>query len=172
MLLPWSWQSPLSAVRVLMYSRRDLGRGLSFYAPGLATAQRQLSELAAWSQWYSERFAILLPCSGQSPPSVVWGMGPNLRVGSGSGSIWFQTVAMGLTTWNTWRSWNWLVFPLKTRHFNITALPAFMSLSSDRIMTWPVCRLCRSISSWNSGSQIGDPPIFIESLSHTCQFRL
>jgi hypothetical protein len=43
MLSPWSCQSPLSAVRVRMYSHRDLVRGLSSYRPGLVRAYRQLS---------------------------------------------------------------------------------------------------------------------------------
>jgi hypothetical protein len=46
MLSPWSCQSPLSAVRVCRYSRRDLVKGFSFYRPGLVTAYRQLSQSA------------------------------------------------------------------------------------------------------------------------------
>jgi uncharacterized membrane protein YiaA len=46
MLSPWSCQSPLSAVRVRTYSRRDLVRGFSCYRPGLVRAHCQLSESA------------------------------------------------------------------------------------------------------------------------------
>ena len=46
MLSPWSCQSPLAAVRVRTYSRRDLVRGFSCYRPGLVRAHRQLSESA------------------------------------------------------------------------------------------------------------------------------
>jgi hypothetical protein len=46
MLSPWSCQSPLSVVRVRMYSRRDLVRGFSHYRPGLVRAHHQLSESA------------------------------------------------------------------------------------------------------------------------------
>ena len=46
MLLPWSCQSPLSAVRVRTYSRRDLVRGFSCDHPGLVRAYRELSESA------------------------------------------------------------------------------------------------------------------------------
>jgi len=46
MLSPWSCQSPLSVVRVGMYSCRDLVRGFSGYRPGLVRAHCQLSECA------------------------------------------------------------------------------------------------------------------------------
>jgi len=69
--------------------------------------------------------------------------GPNSRVGSGSGSTRTRTVATGLTT-------------RKTRHFNTTTLPPIKYLSSDRIMTWSVRRLCSSSRSFTSRSQICD----------------
>jgi hypothetical protein len=46
MLSPGSCESPLSAVRVHMYSCRDRVRGFSYFSPGLVRAHRQLSESA------------------------------------------------------------------------------------------------------------------------------
>ena len=82
---------------------------------------------------------------------------PNSRVGSGSGSdpepnrcngsyhTKTRTVAIGP------------VLPPKTRHFNITTLASIKYLSSDRIMTWSVCRLCSSSRSFTSRFQICVP---------------
>ena len=83
--------------------------------------------------------------------------GPNSRVGSGSGSTQNRTVATVLTTQKTRPTGNGPVLPPKTRHFNITTLPPIKYLSSDRIMTWSVCRLCSSTRSFTSRSQIFDP---------------
>jgi len=46
MLSLWSGQSLLSAVRVCMYSCRDVVRGFSCYRPGLVRAHCHLSESA------------------------------------------------------------------------------------------------------------------------------
>jgi hypothetical protein len=84
-------------------------------------------------------------------------MGPNRRVSSGSGSTWNWTVAMGFTTRKTRPTGNGPVSLPKTRHFNITTLPPIKYMSSDRIMTWSVRRLCSSTCSFTSGSQICNP---------------
>jgi len=49
------------------------------------------------------------------------------------------------------------VLPPKTRHFNITTLPPIKYLSSDRIVTSSVCRLCSSSRPFSSRFQICDP---------------
>ena len=79
---------------------------------------------------------------------------PNSRVGSGSGSdpepnrcngsyhTKTRTVAIGL------------VLPPKTRHFNITSLPPIKYLSSDRIVTWSICKLCSFMRSFTSRFRI------------------
>jgi len=52
--------------------------------------------------------------------------------------------------------WKWACFTTKTRHFDIITLPAIEYLSSDRIMTQSVCRLCISNRPFPSRSQICD----------------
>ena len=81
---------------------------------------------------------------------------PNSRVGSGSGSDlepnrWngsyhtkTRTVAIGP------------VLPPKTRHFNTTSLAPIKYLSSDRIMTRSICKLCSFMRSVTSRFQICD----------------
>ena len=88
---------------------------------------------------------------------LVLATGPNSLVGSGSGSTRTRTVATGLTTRKTRHIGNGPVLLLKTRHFNTTTLPPIKYLSSDRIMTWSVRRLCSSSRSFTSQSQICDP---------------
>ena len=80
--------------------------------------------------------------------------GPNCRVGSGSGSTRTRTVAMGLTTWKTRTVGNGAVLPPKTRHFTFTILPPIKYLSSDRITTWSVRRLCSVTPSFTSRLQM------------------
>jgi len=48
------------------------------------------------------------------------------------------------------------VLPPKTRHFNNTTLAAIKYLSSDRIVTWSVRRLCSSSRTFTSRVQICD----------------
>jgi len=79
---------------------------------------------------------------------------PNSRVGSGSGSdpepnrcngsyhTKTRTVAIGP------------VLPPKTRHFNITSLAPIKYLSSDRITTQSVAKLCSFMRSFTSRFQI------------------
>jgi len=64
---------------------------------------------------------------------------------------------MGLTTRKTQPIGNGPVLPTKTQHFNITTLPPNEYLSSDRIMTWSVCRLCSSSHFSTSPSQVCYP---------------
>ena len=66
-------------------------------------------------------------------------------------------VATGLTTWKTRPIRNEPVLPPKSRHFNSTTLPPIKYLSSDRIMTWSVYRLCSSSRCFTCRSQICDP---------------
>jgi len=75
-------------------------------------------------------------------PQLVLAMGPNSRIGSGSGSNPEPNRCNG--------------FPHKTRHFNITTLPPIKYLSSDRIMIWSVRRSCSSNLCFTSRSQICD----------------
>ena len=49
------------------------------------------------------------------------------------------------------------VLPPTTRHFNLTTLTPIKYLSSDRIVTWSVHRLCSFTSSFSSRVQICDP---------------
>jgi len=50
-------------------------------------------------------------------PCIVYAMGPNSRVGSGSGSTWDGTMTMGLTTRTTWTVAKGPVSPPSTWHF-------------------------------------------------------
>ena len=50
-----------------------------------------------------------------------------------------------------------LVLPPKSLHFNLTTLAASKYLSSDRIVTWSICRLCRVGHSSTSRDQLGNP---------------
>jgi len=52
--------------------------------------------------------------------------------------------------------WNWAGFTSKTRHFNLTIWAPIMYLSSDRIMTWLICRLYSFSPSFTSSFQICD----------------
>jgi len=74
---------------------------------------------------------------------VVLAMGPNSRFGSGSGSNPEPDRCNG--------------FPPTTRHFKSTILAPIEYLSSDRIVTWSVRRLCSFSPSFPSRSQICDP---------------
>jgi len=68
----------------------------------------------------------------------------------------FRTRAMGLTTRKTRPIGNGPVIPPKTWHFNITTLPPIEYLSSDRIMTWSLRRLCSSSLICTTRSHICD----------------
>jgi hypothetical protein len=81
-------------------------------------------------------------------------MGPNCQVGSRSGCTQTRTVAMGLTTWITQPIGNGLVWIPLTQHFNITTFPSIKDFCSDCIVTWSVCRLCRSGRFFTSRPQI------------------
>ena len=83
--------------------------------------------------------------------------GPNSRVGSGSRSTQNRPIPTGHTTRKTWPTGNGPVLPLKTQHFTITTLPPIKYMSSDRIMTWSVRRLCSSTRSFTCRTQICDP---------------
>ena len=101
---------------------------------------------------------------------------PNSRVGSGSGSdpepnrcngsyhTKTRTVAIGPD------------LPPKTRHFNITTLPPIKYLSSDRIVTSSVCRLCSSSRPFTCRFQIWDstdiPCVAIENPLISCKMGL
>jgi len=73
---------------------------------------------------------------------AVLATGPNCQFGSGSSSTQIWTVAMGLTTRKTCTIGNGPVLPPKTRHFKFTILAPTKWLSSDRITTRSICRLC------------------------------
>ena len=88
---------------------------------------------------------------------LVLATSPNWRVGSGSGSTWTQTVAMGLTTRKTRTVGNGAVLPPTTWHLKLTILAPNKYLSSDCITTWSVCRLCSFSRSFTSRFQICDP---------------
>jgi len=104
---------------------------------------------------------------------LVLAMGPNSRVGSGYGSTRNRTVATDLTTRKTWTIWNGPLLPPKTRHFKFTILAPIKYLSSDRIMTWSVCRLSSFGRSFTSRSQICDQTnicwVVIENLPIWCK---
>ena len=82
--------------------------------------------------------------------------GPHSRVGSGSGSTRNRTVATSLTTRKTRTVGNGPVLPPKTRHFKFTILAPIKYLSSDRITTWSIRRLCSINSYFTSRIQICD----------------
>jgi len=89
-------------------------------------------------------------------PCIVLVTGPNARIGSGSGSTRNRTVATILATRKPWHTGNGPVLPRNTQHFNMTTVPPIKYLSSDRIMTWSVRRLCSSTRCVTSKSQICD----------------
>jgi len=74
---------------------------------------------------------------------LVFATGPHSRFGSGSSCNPEPDCC------------NW--FPPKTRHFKSTILAPIKYLSSDRIVTWSVRRLCSFSPSCPSRSQIWDP---------------
>ena len=82
--------------------------------------------------------------------------GAKYWVGSHCGSTPNRTVALSLTIWKTKPIANWPVLPPNTRHFNITTAPPIQFLSSVRIITWSICRLCSSSRSFTSGYRICD----------------
>jgi len=84
------------------------------------------------SMWISK-----LTCS-----PLVLAMGPNSRFGCGFSSDPEPDRCNG--------------FPPKTRHFKSTILAPIKYLSSDRIVTWSVCRLCSFSPSFTSRSHICD----------------
>jgi len=72
------------------------------------------------------------------------GLEPGLNCCNGSYHTKTRTVAIGP------------VLPPKTPHFNSTTMAPIQYFSSDRIMTWSICRLCRFSRSFTSRLQIGD----------------
>ena len=76
------------------------------------------------------------------PPNSVLATGPNSRFSSGSGSNPEPDRCNG--------------FSPKTRHFKSTILAPIKYLSSDRIVTWSVRRLCSFSPSFTSRSHICD----------------
>jgi hypothetical protein len=55
-----------------------------------------------------------------------------------------------------WFHCNWAGFTSKTRHFNTTSLTPSKYLSSDRIMTWSICKLYSFVPSFTSRFRICD----------------
>jgi len=88
--------------------------------------------------------------------SLVLATGPTCQVGSGSSSTRTRTAPTGLTTRKTQTVGNVAVLPPKTRHFKFTVLAPIKYLSSDRITTWSVGRLCSFSRSFTSRFQIWD----------------
>jgi len=89
--------------------------------------------------------------------NLVLATGPNCRFSSGSSSTRNRTVTTGLTTRITRTIGNGLVSPPKTRHFKFTILALIKYLSSDRITTWSICRLCSFSRSFTFRFQICNP---------------
>jgi hypothetical protein len=87
---------------------------------------------------------------------IVLATGRNSRVGSRYGSTRNRTMATGLNTPKTRTVAIGPVLPPKTRHFKFTILAPIKYLSSDRIVTWSVCRLCSFSRSFTFRSQIWD----------------
>jgi len=87
---------------------------------------------------------------------VVLATGPHSQVSYGSSSTWNRTVAIGLTTSKSRTVGNGPVLPPNTQHFEFTVLPPIQYLSSDRIMTWSICRLCSFSFSFTSCCEIWD----------------
>jgi hypothetical protein len=83
-------------------------------------------------------------------------MVPNSRVGSWSGSDPEPNRCNGSYHTKTRTVAFGPVIAPKTRHFNTTSLPPIKYLSSDRIMTWSLCKLCSFMRSFTSRFQIFD----------------
>jgi len=86
----------------------------------------------------------------------MFGKVPNSRVGSGSGSNPEPNCCNWSYHLKTWTVAIGLVLPPKTWHFNITSLAPIKYLSSDRIMTRSICKLCSFMRSFTSSFQICD----------------
>jgi len=80
----------------------------------------------------------LLSCSLSLAVATV----PTLRIGSRSGSNLKPDHCNWFYRTKSWTLAIGPVLPPKTRQFNITSLLAIKYLSSNRIVTWSVCRLC------------------------------
>ena len=104
---------------------------------------------------YAASLVAINKATSWSQPLVL-ATGPKCRVGSRSGSTRTRTVATGLTTPKTQTIGNGAVLPPKTRHLKLTILAPIKYLSSDRITTWSVCRLCSFGRSFTSRFQICD----------------
>jgi len=109
-------------------------------------------------------------------PLIVLATVPNSRVGFGSGSDPEPNRCNGSYHTDTRTIAIGPVLPPKTRHFNITTLAPIKNLSSDRIMTWSVCRLFSSSRSFTSRFQICDPTnicwVAIENPIVSCKIGL
>jgi hypothetical protein len=121
---------------------------------------QQLARLAldVTSNWVStmKRIILLSSMSCKGVGWVVLATALNCQVGSRSGSTRNWTVAMVLSARNTRTVGNGVVLPPKTRHLKFTILAPIQYLSSDRITTWLIRRLCSFSRSFTSGFQICD----------------
>jgi len=79
---------------------------------------------------------------------------PTCENGSALGLDLDRNRCNGLYHAKTWTVAIGPVLPLKTRNFNCKTLAPMKYLSSDRIVTWSLCRLCRSRRSVTSRFQI------------------
>jgi len=87
---------------------------------------------------------------------MVLATGPNSGAGSGYGSAQTRNAAMGYITRKTRTIGNGPVLSPQTRHFKFTFLAPIKYLSSDRIMTWSVRRLCSFSFPFTSRCQVCD----------------
>ena len=125
----------------------------SILAPAQSTRQAESTEPAS----ESIRVNLQKIEAGQSCRRIVIATGTNRRVSFGCGydpelnccngsyHTTTRTVAIGP------------VLPPKTQHFSITSLAGIRFLSSDRMVTWSICRLCSFMRSITSQLQICDP---------------
>jgi len=111
--------------------------------------QREIHRWRWWkrrAQWHPHRQLAIMLATDRNSPLV-----------SDSGSTWNWTLATGLNTRKTQPIGNGPVLPLKSQHLKIATFPAIKYLSSDRVVTWSVRRMCSSSRSFTSRSQICDP---------------
>jgi len=120
--------------------RLNGSRNLQFSHPIILISLTEVVSCVALS-WLRLLFAMV-PTRGNSS---VLGLGPELNRSNGFYHPKTQTIAIGL------------VFPPKTRHFNLTTLAPIEYLSSDHIMIWSIHRLCSFRSFFTSRFQICNP---------------
>jgi len=105
-------------------------------------------------RWEVEIINPSIPRHDARLPQSLLATRSNSQVGCGSGSTRTRTVAASPATWTPWPIGHGPVLPPTTQHFKFTMLAPIKCVSSDHIMIWSVCTLCRFGRSFTSRFQI------------------